>query len=206
MKKNIASLIRCYYQKKWLYATSGNFSYKKNNQLMYVTASGINKKKISFKNFILVDINTNIPYYKFEKRKISDEALLHCTIYQLFSNAKIILHTHSLLATFLSKMLIQNKKIIFSNYEILKALPNIKTHNCTFEVPIIENSQDMNILSKEIKILAQNNDQLGCFLISGHGLYIWGNSLFNVNKYIEAIEFLFELYYNELKIKNKEYV
>jgi len=59
-------------------------------------------------------------------------------------------------------------------------------------MPIFSNDQDMERFSTKIK-----HELAGCtvpgFLIGGHGLYAWGQSIAEARRHIEVFEFLSEL-------------
>jgi methylthioribulose-1-phosphate dehydratase len=88
-------------------------------------------------------------------------------------------------------------KFCFSGYEVLKGLPNIKTHDAAVEIPIFENDQDMVRFSTMLK-QKQNLLNSNAFLMEKHGLYVWGSSLFEAKRHLEIYEFLLDI---ELTLK-----
>jgi methylthioribulose-1-phosphate dehydratase len=58
-------------------------------------------------------------------------------------------------------------------------------------IPIFPNSQDIATLSLEVKAYLDQNPNTFGFLLGGHGLYAWGNSLAEAKRHTEAFEFLF---------------
>jgi methylthioribulose-1-phosphate dehydratase len=59
---------------------------------------------------------------------------------------------------------------------------------------VFPNSQDIATLSIEIKDYLTQNPQTYGFLLAGHGLYAWGNSLPEAKRHTEALEFLFRCF------------
>jgi methylthioribulose-1-phosphate dehydratase len=56
----------------------------------------------------------------------------------------------------------------------------------------VPNTQDMGALSDEVrKVLGARDGVLG-FLIAGHGLYAWGNTMDEALRHVEIFEFLLE--------------
>lgn len=172
-------------QKGWTPATSSNFSLRNSDQSISITESGHHKGFLKTADFLTVDIN-GVPT---DKRKPSAETGLHTLIYKTFENAACVLHTHSPQATVISMASSDATSLRFAGYEILKAFPGIHTHESEVYLPIFDNSQDIDALAQQVRenLRAFN---IPAFLIRGHGLYVWGDSLDAANRHIEAVEFL----------------
>jgi methylthioribulose-1-phosphate dehydratase len=99
-------------------------------------------------------------------------------------------HTHSLASTVISLRYQSQKAVKLAGFELLKALEGINTHQTEILVPVFNNSQDMAALSAEIE--GQSPASMHGFLLSGHGLYTWGNSIAAARRHTEALEFMFE--------------
>ena len=138
-KKKIIHLIHTYYSMGFLPSTSGNFSFRKNKNTIYISGSGIHKGKIKKSHFLLLDLISKKDVITQQKLKPSAETDLHCMIYDFFpEKSNVVLHTHSVLSTFLSKYLLNEGTIKFENYEILKVFPEITTHETKIEFPIFK--------------------------------------------------------------------
>ena len=74
---------------------------------------------------------------------------------------------------------------------MLKGLDGIITHNTTVELPIIDNDQNLKRLSEQAS--QHLGDAPSGLLVAGHGLYAWGDDLFQAQRHTEIIEFLLEL-------------
>ena len=103
MKKELAETIRNYNQKGWSPATSTNYSFQENGQI-WVTRSGIDKSKVTEKDFIIVN-NQAESIGEFAEIKPSAETQIHCDIYSLFPDAKVILHSHGIYPVLVSTRL-----------------------------------------------------------------------------------------------------
>ena len=133
---------RYFHKRKWSLATSSNYSAKVSDGVLLISSSGHNKDYLQEHDFMLVDFNGST-IESGEQRKPSAETLLHTSVYELFPEAGSVLHTHSVYASVLSRVYLNQGYLELSNYEMLKALDTIKTHDISVQIPIYPNSQNM---------------------------------------------------------------
>jgi methylthioribulose-1-phosphate dehydratase len=192
MKKELAETIRFYNQKGWSPATSTNYSFLENGQI-WVTRSGIDKSQITEKDFITVN-NQAESIGEFAQIKPSAETQIHCDIYSLFPDAKVILHSHSIYPVLASSRL--NDFIQFEGFEIQKGFAGQNSHEASVRIPIFENNQDMHYFTEWIN---QRKDELvhSCFLIKKHGTYAWGKDLFEAKRHLETLDYLCQCWWEE---------
>lgn len=187
----LASIGRLFYQHHWVLGTSGNFSTVLSREpfRLLITASGVHKGMMSPENFLEVN-------HKGEPiagvRRPSAETLIHLAILSRFA-AGSILHTHSVWATILSDAYAAAGGLTIQGYEMLKGLAGVTSHEHQEWLPILENSQDYNSLSREVSdTLAKRPDVHG-ILLRQHGLYTWGDDIEAARRHAEVIEFLLEV-------------
>lgn len=182
-------LVRRIAGRGWSPATGGNFSRVESREplRLWVTPSGIDKSYLESDDLIRVDESGNALE---AGKKPSAETLIHCTIAELWG-AETILHTHTVWNTLAS--LAQEQEFAIEGLEMVKALSGNSTHDMVERVPIVENDQDMNILSAAVRGIHKENPRCHGVLIRGHGLYTWGNSPTEAWRHLEALEFLFEV-------------
>lgn len=123
----------------------------------------------------------------------SAETALHVVLYRERSTAHAILHVHSVWNTLLSERFAATGYLPLEGYELLKALDGVKTHAYLERVPILENSQDYEKLSEELRDTLENHPNAHGVLLNRHGLYTWGQSVAEARRHLEAFEFLFEV-------------
>jgi len=169
--------------RNWTPATSGNFSLRVDNEFL-ITRSGADKGQLNVNDILRLNHHGQ----PMEAAKASAETDLHLQIYQLFPHANCVLHVHSLHATALS---MTREQIRLSGYELLKALPGIETHETSIDIPIVQNSQNMADIMREFSALP-HRDAVPAYIIRGHGMYCWGNTIRETMQYIEALDFLFQ--------------
>lgn len=185
-KQKLAEVIRNYNAKGWSPATSTNYSFKDLDENIWVSRSGVDKSEFSENDFITVNLE-GIPTGEFEQVKPSAETLIHCVLYILFPETRVILHSHSIYPVILSFK--SKNSIEFSGYELQKGFASCSSHSESIEIPVFENSQDMNEFSKWVKD-RQEELKNHCFLIKGHGTYAWGKDLFEAKRHLETLEYL----------------
>jgi methylthioribulose-1-phosphate dehydratase len=178
---------RFFFKRGWVPATSGNFSVRLSSEAMAITVSGWHKGALSEAGIMCADMEGH-PLTS--GKQPSAEILLHAALYRRASAIGAVLHTHSVYSTVLSQVL-QNE-LVLTDYEVLKALPGIKTHQATVRIPIFPNGQNMHHLAATVDTYLDQYPASFGYLIAGHGLYTWGRSLKEVSRYAEAFEFLFE--------------
>ena len=170
-------------QRGWVPATSGNFSRRIDQQRIAITRSGADKAKLDKSDVIIVDI----------ERPLSDgasaETPLHTARYRRDRAIEAIMHVHSVTSTVLSRQFAANGAVEVHGYEMHKALPGFTTHESALSIPIFANSQDTKALAEEIE-RSLHEEPLPGYLIAGHGLYAWGDSVPAAFRHVEALDFL----------------
>lgn len=166
-------------------ATSGNFSARVGPEAIAITVSGTHKGRLDTSDIMAIDYQGN----SIDGRRSSAETALHTQIYRHLPEVGAVLHHHSPRATLLSQL--AGDRIILSGYELLKAFPGIDTHEATVQVPVFNNDQDIPRLADTVNNYMQSNGDLFGYLIRGHGLYTWADTVERALNHIEAFEFLF---------------
>lgn len=182
-----------FHARNWSLGTSSNYSVVVSREPLelLVTASGKDKGRLETTDFVRVDAE-GAPTFPGQP-KSSAETLLHTVLAQQ-PEVGAILHTHSVWGTLLSQLHADEGGFEIHDYEMLKGLEGIKTHDHREWVQIFDNTQDIPELANEIEARLsdpQRRWQHG-FLIRQHGLYTWGRTLFEARRHVEIFEFLFE--------------
>ena len=185
-KEELAQTIRTLHLKGWSPATSTNYSFRDDAGQIWVSRSGVDKSNFLASDFITVDQDGNANG-EFVGVKPSAETLIHCVIYMLFPETKVILHSHGvypIVATANSQ-----SNIAFEGYEVQKGFAGQTTHDAKVEIPVFENTQDMTEFAETLR---QNASRFNChsFIMRKHGTYAWGTSLFEAKRHIETLDYL----------------
>ncbi len=185
----ICEVGRFLFARGWCPATSSNFSCRLDAQLVALTASGVHKGELCPEDILCVDLQGQVLN---SQRRSSAETLLHTHLYQRDAHIGAVLHTHSVNATVLSRLYAHQGKLQVQDYEVLKALSGVETHETEASIPIFPNTQDIAALSRTVDAYLDTHPPIHGYCIAGHGFYTWGRSLNEARRHIEAFEFLFE--------------
>lgn len=171
----------------WVPATSGNFSSRLDEESIAITVSGTHKGFLSIDDIMMVDYRGQ----SLDGKQPSAETLLHTQLYQHDDAIGAVLHTHSVSSTVLSR--VQKGELLLDGFEVMKAFRNIDTHDAPLVIPVFENDQDIARLSEKVMTwLDRHGSTVPGYLIEGHGLYAWGESVAETMRHLEAFEFLFQ--------------
>ena len=106
-----------------------------------------------------------------------------------------VLHTHSVWGTILSDYFGDDGFLSITDYEMLKGLSGITTHEHVQKIRIYPNTQNIADLANRLSDDLDNNAPglTHGFLLRNHGLYTWGSDLDEARRHVEILEFLFEV-------------
>lgn len=188
---SLAEAAKGFYQRGWALGTSGNFSAVVSLEplRLVITSSGVDKGRLTTDKFVEVDGDGKVVA---GEGRPSDETKLHLTLVR-HRPAMSVLHTHSVWSTTLSALLDGDGGIGISGYEMLKGLAGVRTHKHQEWLPILDNSQNMDELARELEELLHRRPDAHGFLLRGHGLYTWGGSVDEARRHVEILEFLLEV-------------
>jgi methylthioribulose-1-phosphate dehydratase len=190
----------------WCDGTGGNFSCVLQRQplALLMAPSGVEKGGLNPCDLIVVNDKGEVIE---GEGRASAETLLHLAIVA-DRKAGAVLHTHSQAATLLSRLAelkgellaAQGWQLQIKGLEMLKGLQGIHSHEQEIAIPVLPNDQDLGRLSQ----LALRSLAYAPFgiLISGHGLYAWGDDLAMAKRHLEILEFLLEQHWRELQLRS----
>jgi methylthioribulose-1-phosphate dehydratase len=184
----IAQVIRNYHSIGWSPATSTNYSFKDEYNQVWVSKSGVDKSEFTNSHFIKIN-SKGEPIEEYVDIKPSAETLIHCFIYEMFPETRVILHSHGVNPVVISAL--EKSEVTFEGFEIQKGFDGQTSHLNQIRIPILDNSQEMSFFEKE---LVYKRAQLTnhCFIIRKHGTYAWGKSLFEAKRHLETLDYLCE--------------
>ncbi|MBJ6138226.1 methylthioribulose 1-phosphate dehydratase [Marinobacter litoralis] len=188
---------RFLYDRGWSPATSSNYSARLDSDHIAITVSGRHKGKLSTNDVMVVNLDGN-PVQSCAKS--SAETLLHTVLYQIYPEVGAVLHTHSVKATVLSRLIEAGAPFEVEGYELQKAFPGVGSHDGRLRIPVFDNTQDIPALAERTREWFQHHPEQHGYLIRGHGLYTWGATMDDCLRHVEAFEFLFECELETMRI------
>jgi methylthioribulose-1-phosphate dehydratase len=187
----IVDLGRQFHARGWVLGTSGNFSavLDANPLRLAITPSGADKGALSPEQLLEIDADGSVVR---GRGRPSDETRLHLAVVKV-RGAGAVLHTHSVWGTLRSTLHAREGGLAIEQFEMLKGLAGVKTHEHREWLPIFENSQDLAALSARVAEALTADPRAHGFLLRGHGLYTWGKDLDEARRHVEILEFLLEV-------------
>lgn len=187
----LAEIGRSFYQRGWVFGTSGNFSAVVSEQplRLAITPTGLDKGTLDAEQFLEIDEAARVVRGNGQP---SAETGLHLAIARA-RGAGAVLHTHSLWSTLLSDVFSADGAVTLEGFEMLKGLRGVHTHEHREILPILENCQDITQLAEQVKALLKRDPVVHGFLLRRHGLYTWGQHLAEAKRHVEVLEFLLEI-------------
>jgi methylthioribulose-1-phosphate dehydratase len=195
----LVELCRLFGRRQWCPATGGNFSLRRDDAHIQITRSGSDKSRLSADDLMLCDLDGRALD---AAAKPSAETALHTCLYRLDHRIGAVLHTHSVTSTVLSRATPGDLRL--RGFEMQKALAGNHGHEEEIVIAVFDNDQDIAALATRVERRWHDAEltQPG-FLVRGHGLYAWGETLDDARRHIEGFEFLFACAWQEMLLRNK---
>ena len=182
----------------WTPATSSNFSMRLDSAHAAVTISGRDKGHLGIQDIMVVDLEGRAVG---TTARPSAETALHTQIYRRFAGAGAVLHTHSRAQSVASRLYAPTGRVRFEGWELQKAIAGYTSHESVLDLPVFPNTQDMDVLVREVDAWLDEGKPLHGYLIDGHGIYTWGRDMPEARRHLEAFEFLLNCELDLLRLK-----
>jgi methylthioribulose-1-phosphate dehydratase len=195
----LADIGRRFYDRGWVMGTSGNFSavVSRRPLKLAITSSAAHKGRLAAQQFLQIDAQGSVTASAGRHRgngagRPSAETRLHLEIVD-FRGAGAVLHTHSVWSTILSDRHARARGLAIEQFEMLKGLDGVVSHEHREWIPIVPNDQDMTRLARAVRQALSDHPSAHAFLLERHGLYTWGATLDEAERHVEILEFLLEV-------------
>jgi methylthioribulose-1-phosphate dehydratase len=195
----LAEIGRRFYDRGWVMGTSGNFSavVSRRPLKLAITSSAAHKGRLAASQFLQIDAQGSVMGPQARHRsngavRPSAETRLHLEIVD-FRGAGAVLHTHSVWSTILSDRHAKAKGLAIEQFEMLKGLDGVVSHEHREWIPIVPNDQDMTRLARAVRQALSDHPSAHAVLLERHGLYTWGATLDEAERHVEIVEFLLEV-------------
>lgn len=187
IRTRLAEVGREFYERGWKLATGGNLSALAEGGVAVVTASGGHKGRLTYYDFVEVRVADGSRVCSTD-RKPSAETIVHLALYRT-TTARAVVHVHSPYVTLLSRTLEAEGLVRFEGWEFVKAL-GFWEEGAVVEVPIVPNLHALPALGDAV---ARAAGSAPAVLVSGHGVYAWGDSIEAAQRHAEATEFMCQM-------------
>lgn len=188
IKSPIEGLIadaRTFYEFGWLLGTSGNLSVRSGADEFRITASGRDKGRLTWDDFLTCDLFGS-PTGD-ETGRPSAETLVHCVIYDELEDARAVYHVHEPYAALCSNRDEALGSTRFRDLEMIKGLDIWDVDEV--DVPIVPNYRDIPELAEAIR--EHVHGRAPAVNIVRHGFYAWGKSPFEAKRHVETLAYLY---------------
>lgn len=182
----------------WAPATAGNYSARLDDGSVAVTTSGRHKGRLTGDDIMRISLDGT----PLTPGKPSAETKLHLALYRAFPDADAVLHGHSPQAVGLSRAVPDAAEWVFRGHEMLKIYPGIDTHETEVRLPIVDNSQDMDVIEAAVAAARLAPGAAPAYLIRSHGLYAWGRDVAEAEHILEATEWMIAAELAEMSFRN----
>lgn len=190
LAEELGAIARLFGTRGWTPATSSNFSVRLGADHCAVTISGRDKTRLTAADLLLVDL-AGEPINPPPDARPSAEAGLHLALYRRYPEVGAVLHTHAPNAVLATRLLADAEHIQLTGYELLKAFAGVTSHEVTLDIPVIDNSQDIESLAAAADLrLDSQRGICWTYLIRDHGVYAWGPDLASTLRHLEALDYL----------------
>lgn len=181
--------------KGWLSATGGSLSIRNGEQGCLISSPSKDKGELSPKDLQQIDWDQTQQWRVLGQQPASTTTPLHVALYQLYPTAKAVLHTNSVAAVVLSR-LEPGATLALQGYAAQQVIRGAGSAEQRIDLPLFDHTDHLpslvNLL-QETHQAQQHSPFAGMpngFLLRGHGLYVWGDSLDEAKRHVEAYEFL----------------
>jgi methylthioribulose-1-phosphate dehydratase len=187
----LAATGRALHGRGWALGTSGNFSavLRREPLALAISRSGVDKGDLSAGDILEVD-GDGVALEP--EARPSEETVVHLAVVRE-RGAGSVLHTHSVWGTLLSEAAGDAGELVLRGYEMLKGLSGVRTHEHSERLPVLENTQDYDHMSRDVRAALAEYPGAHGLLLRGHGLYTWGRDVPEARRHVEILEFLFEV-------------
>ena len=182
---------------KLTFQNFGNLSLRVNDDIFVIKPSGVNLKKVNYRDYPIISIKRKRFNYKLKPSVDTD---FHQEVYKNFKNINSIVHTHSKYATIWAQACksIPNQGTTHSDYW-LNDIPITKRLS---KKKIIKN-YEKNIGIEIVKVLKKKFSY--GVLIANHGVITFGRNVDEAISYAERLEYIAEMAFKtNMLIKNNK--
>ena len=176
----LCALGRWIVQRQWLPFGSGLFSVRTAEHSALFTSTDKDKGELSPADLV--------PYHWTSQDQTDTATAVHQFLYQINPHHKVVLQTHSMQATVFSR-LIKADQHLFVGYQLQNLVAISESQRSCCPLAILD-PQNAELTLQELHQRFERETLPHAFLIRGHGLYVWGDSIDSAKRHLETWQFL----------------
>jgi methylthioribulose-1-phosphate dehydratase len=176
----LCALSRWVSQRQWLPLGSGVFSVRTSEHSALFTDTDKDKNELSPADLLCYDWR--------QQNEASTATAIHQFLYQQNPHHKVVLQTHAIQTTVFS-LLIQADQHLFVGYELQQRVALTQAQRDCCPLAIFD-PQSTALTLQELRHRFERDTLPFAFLIRGHGLYVWGDSIDSAKRHLETWQFL----------------
>ncbi|HBY68779.1 MAG TPA: L-ribulose-5-phosphate 4-epimerase [Flavobacteriaceae bacterium] len=203
IKKDVLMANRWIVEKGLVDLTWGNVSYcDRDNQLIYIKPSGVKLSSASPGDISCIDFQENL----IDGLKCSVDTPTHVEIYKAFDDTRCVIHTHSKYATIFAQANMEIPCLGTTHADYFYGnIPCVPCPNHTEIESAYEKFTGKSITSFYNEKNIVYNEVQAC-LVSGHGPFVWGNTIEKALENAQVLEIVAEYAYKTLMLNKESYL
>lgn len=176
----LCALGRWISQRQWLAVGSGVFSIRTAEHSALFTDADKDKNELSPADLHCCDWS--------EPQQASISTAIHQFLYQQNPDHKVVLQIHAVQTTVFSQ-LIKADQHLFVGYELQQRVAATEAQRQCCPLVVLD-PQSSALTLQQLKQRFETDPLPYAFLIRGHGLYVWGDSIDSAKRHLESWQFL----------------
>ncbi|MEC8381410.1 MAG: methylthioribulose 1-phosphate dehydratase [Myxococcota bacterium] len=173
LRSELIKAANSFYHRGWMLGTAGNLSARINKTEFWVTASGRPKGNLTDDDFIVVDLEDQLPKLT-GHLKSSAETIIHQSLYRFDDSIGAVYHVHTKASNLLTR-LYPDSKIRLPAIEMIKGLGFWDVHPVV-DVMVTPNYPTVKDIADELIQRLPDFRNVPGFLIRDHGITAWGRT------------------------------
>ena len=192
MRQRLIAEATRFHARGWMPATSGNLSLRDDaDGAIAITASGVDKGELEESDILLLDSN-GAPLEIPPGKRPSAETSIHLAIYRQIPDTGAVFHVHTVASTLASLDAPADGSpplLSFEGLELIKGY-DIWEPGARAPLPVFPNHADVPRIAEDVEAFLQTPARVPAFLIRGHGITAWGDTVEAARRHLEVTEFL----------------
>ena len=208
----LIALARDFYQRGWMWGTSGNLSVKLPAAThggpvtpIAISGSGASKGSLAYEDIVVLPegARTGLVWLPAARTAPSAETAIHQAIYAAVPSAGAVLHVHTVASTALSLQSAPRSStevayIDVAGLEMLKGWGIGWTEaSLRAFIPVLANRESMQDLAAAFSTLLAKPSAVPLVLVVGHGMTVWGATLEEAKNRLEVAEFICQVLWEQ---------